>query len=680
MRGIITILAVLVVGSAMAQVTRIGDLGASVQMNADKGITQQRTTAQASQRKITVNDGDRILGFYDTDELPSMVGGYMSSGFTGTHPVGSIYEGNMLKRFVGGDIVRMRFAVGCDVYVQDAFIYEAYYMSDSHTPEYLYIEDDPTIVETIGETISAGWYDVELSEPLTIEDDKCYLVGFTLTEDGLSYPLVTDRELAVKYTSFYGYLIYTTYEGMRDWWYVGEEYGQLCIQAVVSGTTLANDDIAITDLDTMDYAFSLGTLDYAFDIANAGWNDAETYTIEISVDDTVVETLTTPIALEETPQTITGTIAMDGIAEGDHTLTVNVTEINGSTPTEYTFDDTLETTIHVYSGTPVARQKHLIEHLTSIYCVACPYGESVLEYLTEGNPDKYAWVSMHSIGMGSDPYALKQGQYYNIEIFSNLTEDYFNYPSAVFSRAMLTSTALGVNNKMNISIGYYPQDQLTAAEAINTAVDEAYKTIPAFVPVDITVDSYNASTRSLTCTVSGTGNEYAKQYLDGAQLTAYIVENGLVGQQVGYNDAGYQTTLTYTHNNVLRNFLTDYDWGEDVNWTSDSSYSNTFTLTLDSSWDPNNIYLVAFISGPMVINGGSNWGSMSEAYVYNANKVKMLATAEDVPEDGIATIDNATDVVQQAVYTLDGRVISTPQRGINLIRMSDGTVKKIISK
>jgi hypothetical protein len=42
--------------------------------------------------------------------------------------------------------------------------------------------------------------------------------------------------------------------------------------------------------------------------------------------------------------------------------------------------------------------------------------------------------------------------------------------------------------------------------------------------------------------------------------------------------------------------------------------------------------------------------------------------------------DNADDVIEIARYDLNGRKIAGPQKGINIIRYSDGTSKKVILK
>ena len=53
-------------------------------------------------------------------------------------------------------------------------------------------------------------------------------------------------------------------------------------------------------------------------------------------------------------------------------------------------------------------------------------------------------------------------------------------------------------------------------------------------------------------------------------------------------------------------------------------------------------------------------------------------------EDGIPAAielpDNAGEATETERYTLDGKLISAPQRGINVVKMSDGTVKKVLVK
>ena len=47
---------------------------------------------------------------------------------------------------------------------------------------------------------------------------------------------------------------------------------------------------------------------------------------------------------------------------------------------------------------------------------------------------------------------------------------------------------------------------------------------------------------------------------------------------------------------------------------------------------------------------------------------------------GISAISNDKDLTIKSRYTLDGKLLSHPQKGINIIKMSDGTTKKVFVK
>ena len=48
--------------------------------------------------------------------------------------------------------------------------------------------------------------------------------------------------------------------------------------------------------------------------------------------------------------------------------------------------------------------------------------------------------------------------------------------------------------------------------------------------------------------------------------------------------------------------------------------------------------------------------------------------------DAIASVANSENVHTAARYNAAGQAISQPQRGLNIVRMSDGTVRKVLVK
>ena len=57
----------------------------------------------------------------------------------------------------------------------------------------------------------------------------------------------------------------------------------------------------------------------------------------------------------------------------------------------------------------------------------------------------------------------------------------------------------------------------------------------------------------------------------------------------------------------------------------------------------------------------------------------IALTDEDPKPTGIQSINNNV-ITGKRYYSLDGKQTTTPQRGLNIIKMSDGTTKKVIMK
>ncbi len=614
--------------------------------------------SNATMRKIEMTDDERLIGFYTTDDLPDLSSGAYE-GFTsnlGQLKVGAVFDNNVIGKYVGGEITKMRFALACETAVANVFICE---VSTNYDLGSVVAEVDLSSVQTV-----SGWNDVVLDTPITIAEDTYYLIGYEYTQVSGGYPVVSDKDLDVDYNSDYGFIVYGDFGYGVDWYFVNGG-GNLCVQAVVKGGNIA-DDIAISALSA-DIYYSIGSeYNYSFNIKSDGSEIPSSYSLTLELDGAVIETLYDPIHLTTSQQTVSGSINLgDDFESGTrHTFSVAVEKINGNTPEQNIGDDKVETTFMVYSGS-VDRQKHVIEQFTSTYCTYCPRGDAVLETLMDDNPDKYACVSIHTIMMGSDPYYVTDGWANYLETYSDLE----GYPSATFSRYILDDKELNENGTLAIGIGY--SNNTTAARLINESIDRGYEHIPAFVSVDISTD-YDVNTRVLTIKVSGNGVDIAKDLLDGNPLTVYLTEDGLIGRQ--YSSGVWVDE--YLHNDVMRLIANEYPWGDEINWTSDSSYENEIVAILENDWDWENMKVVALISGPMVYSapGGLYWGNKDEAYVNNANQVWL--TNGNVT--GISSVLTDANAVETARYTTDGRSLSSATKGINIVRMSDGSVRKVV--
>ena len=106
----------------------------------------------------------------------------------------------------------------------------------------------------------------------------------------------------------------------------------------------------------------------------------------------------------------------------------------------------------------------------------------------------------------------------------------------------------------------------------------------------------------------------------------------------------------------------------DFNRTEDG-YCNEFTVTIPAGWNINNMHVVAFISRPLA------GGNITDMYLNNAEAVRLYN-----PTHGIDEILTDGEAVPVECYDVMGRKMDGPRQGINIVKMSNGTAKKVLVK
>ncbi len=176
---------------------------------------------------------------------------------------------------------------------------------------------------------------------------------------------------------------------------------------------------------------------------------------------------------------------------------------------------------------------------------------------------------------------------------------------------------------------------------------------------------------------------------DNAQVFA-LMYNGKDDQE----GAGVSTTLTTYENSVLSANGKEID----VKWNEvmfDQPYTITDELTEiwygyrytqmpgeepvlfgveKESTDYNNMFLVGGIPSAGQKNALYYISSERQNYV----PCFQLIVESPNGETGILGVDGTLQPVPSKYYTLDGKQLSAPQKGLNLVKMSDGTTRKVV--
>lgn len=95
----------------------------------------------------------------------------------------------------------------------------------------------------------------------------------------------------------------------------------------------------------------------------------------------------------------------------------------------------------------------------------------------------------------------------------------------------------------------------------------------------------------------------------------------------------------------------------------------------------NNIATATVKNGKLVVTGVKA-GNTTVTLNFCSNGISTTATVnvKVTQATGITDTQTSADVREMARFTIDGKRISQPQRGINIVKYSDGTVKKVVVK
>lgn len=611
---------------------------------ATQEIPSHNLPAQANWRsaQTDLSEDEKIMGFYNSDELPQ---DNNAIGFReGNHIAGAIFPIEVISGFAGGEITRVRIGLASSIGTSTVQIYDVNAFGDLNE-----LQAEGTIEQT-----KYGWNEVTLNKPMPIKPNTCYMITYTYKQYPKQYPLFVDK--TVNPGNAYEGAFKVKFEGNNTWTDMGVFYGNLCIQAVVKGGNFADCDVTLSKLKLDKKIYKKGSeIQFSFNIKNSGNTTPNEFKLNALLDNNPVEASFENLpATLETGASVNGTFKIPETLEGaHHTFGIEVAELNGEKPVENVHDDVVTTDISTYKEAK-ARQKCLVECYTSTYCTFCPIGSEFLKMLNSLRKD-LTFVCIHAdMGSSIDEMSIEEGRILARYMCNG-------YPSAAYNRYYVEDTGLNFENKIALGTGYTSNHQMNA-ENINTKVlEKSVMELPSFISIDID-PVFNEETRELSIVVSGEATEDLKAfYGDNVMLHVYLKENNIVSPQL---DNGVWKE-EYVHNNVLRKVVTNLS-GTPIAWESSLNYKNSFLITLPDEWKADDIQVVAFIGPEFQVNSDAR-----RLGILNAEEKKPTASSNI--QQAVGNKGEATEVAR---YTIDGRRITSPVKGINLIKMSDGTCIK----
>jgi hypothetical protein len=590
---------------------------------------------------VEIAENQKIMGHFDSDDL--LEGGLGMTSMPGVIPLATVISPDELQVFQGGKIVAFRVGLAEATPVTRVFVAP---VSSAGVPSGV-----GTLIEWPCQTGEQGWNEIVLDTPyeINLDETTSLMIGFDYTQTRTNYPIGLSKDGD----------IYPTYAYLKTgrvpkWTDMGITSYNVAVQCIVENDNFPEYILNFNKLYVPEYLQSGKNLEFLFHVKNSGVKKVApgALTFDVTLDGEPLTTISNPAEFTYKDTTFVYSLPVGELESGTHTMSVTMATLNGE-PLENPV--TLAGSFKVFAES-FPRQKHIVEQLTSTYCTYCPLGNSMLSILTAQRND-IIWVGVHgNLNGGVDPYRSAQGD----SLMSYLTGGQISYPSGAFDRMT------GWEDDVNIvnSLGYYEQYHQLVAEQLGLFFDYIGEDIPSFASINMECELDTAS-REMSLTVSGDlSSDFDIMMGADSKLTVYLIEDKLVAPQL--NSGTWVDD--YMHNGVFRRAMRSV-LGTTLN-RNGNSYSNEFKYTIPGGWNINNLRVVAFVSRPL-----KRTMSFTDFYITNAECIRLTNEGGGVEEllmDG--------DAVPVEFYDVMGHRYDSARPGVNIVKMSNGTTRKVLVK
>lgn len=347
---------------------------------------------------------------------------------------------------------------------------------------------------------------------------------------------------------------------------------------------------------------------------------------------------------------------------GNYTLKLAIDKVNGETNADAAIS-TQSSEITVYKVLPVHRP--LLEEYTGTWCGYCPRGFVGLQRMNLLDPQNFIGISFHNDDA--------------MEITTSFDNNVKGFPDAWIDRYHETDPYIGDNTTNSFGI-----DKVYSALA---------KTI---APADISLSAKWTDENKTAVTVTSSVSFALDQSSNHWRVAYFLIADSLHGTTSRWQQHSYYTDGSmFADDSLMTPFIKNeysYPYFSDVviatskSWASGEEGSITAPITggIPQTFDYTfNLADAVNTNGESLVQDKKHIRVVAAlidtetGHVVNAAKIGISQ-----PEtNGINNLDAANPLkVSLTYYSIDGKRLTAPQHGLNIVKTSDGKTFKIIKE
>lgn len=596
--------------------------------------------------KANLAANQRLVGYFNTDDCDTYLG---VTGITGNNKVAMVLTADDLAPYYGKKIAGVRFNLGEGETANGVFVQNLKIADGQITEATSLVSSDESVTSAAGAKNTGEWHEVMFDQKVELNSSfEGLFVGYNYKQKSNNYPIGVSSKVE---GPFYIYANIPASKGGNgeDWYQINSGGYGLSIQLIVEGDFAPN---AVRPLDFGEFTVVKGK---SKNVAVSLWNIGSKLT---SIDYTIA--LDGKAGAEQHLDfgkdfglggTHSVEIPFAAASElGASTVTLTITKVNGeeNACVKNSATGTLYTVEREFVKRSVAEQ------FTGTGCGNCPSGHVAMHNMHNLYGDQFIGIALHQFN-ASDPM-------YNASYDLGFT----GAPQCMVNRS---SGILAPYEQMpEVLKASLDEIALTDVTVTGTFAEEDTKVNATASVESLVAGDYNIAFMLTADGLTGTTNSWKQSNYFCKGGGRYSSKASMPDDLKHLWDMGSSYVETYNDVLIASSYVSSNNKATLPTLVANGTVSSEYTMkmptkvALKKALKLDQIYVVAVLL------------DKKTGAIVNAGRARVTGST------GIEDVTTGSEATVVARYNVNGVQIAAPVKGINIVKMSDGTTRKVLVK